>query len=291
MMFKLSLLSGTACVLLVGAAAAADLPSRRAPPVYIAPVIPVFTWTGAYIGANVGYAFSDRDTGLTTANDPVTQAQLTFSTVPTTFRLHQSGITAGGQVGYNYQLPSGSFGGFGGGGVVIGVEADAAYTDLKRSDTVVDAFQVTSAYRSKLDYLGTVRGRLGYAFDRVLVYGTGGFAYGETSFGQSIVAGNANNLLLWSGSRSGMQTGYAVGGGIEYALPTASFLNPFNSSAVTIRAEYLHYDLGSRTVELPGAAVAGTSFTDHYRTSGNIVRGALNYKFDFAQPIPVVARY
>ncbi len=106
---------------------------------------------------------------------------------------------------------------------------------------------------SSLDYFGTVRGRLGYAFDRTLVYGTGGFAYGSGSADRSF-GGYAGN--------DSFRTGYAVGGGIEYALPTDSFLNFFRSSAVTLKVEGLYVNLdrntrnqgagGQRRQQLPG---------------------------------------
>ena len=166
-------------------------------------------------------------------------------TVPSSQNLKASGVTAGGQVGYNYQLPASSFG-----GLVIGVEADGAYTDLKSSATTLGAFDVINQYQSRLDYLGTIRGRLGVAFDRFLVYGTGGFAYGHASLSDSILPPAAAGLngAIWAGRGGHTQTGYAVGGGIEYAIPTASLLNPFGAGAVTLRAEYLHYDLGTLNI-------------------------------------------
>lgn len=296
-MFKAIISSVGALVVASAAASAADLPSRRAPLTYAPPpVVPVFTWTGAYIGGNIGGGFTARDTGVTAADDNVSAAQFRVGTVPQTYTLHQSGVTAGGQIGYNLQLGSGVFGGLGGGslgggGLVISVEADVAYTDLNTSQIYVGNYLVTSQYRQGLDYLGTVRGRLGYAFDRLLVFGTGGFAYGRSHFSHQILAGNDNNAVIWSGNQGSMQTGYAFGGGVEYAVPTTSFPG-FTAGAVTVRAEYLRYDLGVRSVQLVGGLGAPYSFTDRYRTAGNIVRGAVNYKFDLAgAPVPVVARY
>ena len=288
--------------LAIGTASAADLPSRRIPSVIPLPV-PAYSWTGLYFGGNVGGAFTDRDTVQTNPNDVVTASQITNGTVVTSYQLQKSGVAAGGQIGYNYQITSngtsllsgldrvGLGGGIAPGGIVVGVEADVEYTALGRSNEYVGAFQVTSLYHQRLDYIGTVRGRLGYAFDRVLIYGTGGFAFGETQFGQSIVAGNANNLPIWSGNRSAMQTGYAVGGGVEYAIETAGLLNLFHTGSVTVRGEFLHYDLGTRSVNLVGGAGRPFTFTDTYATAGNLVRASLNYKFDFAAPAPVVARY
>ena len=245
------------------AALAADLPSRRAPPVYVAPMaVPVFTWTGMYIGGNAGYAF-DANTSFNTTR----AAGLAFS------RSSANGFTGGGQIGYNLQIGNapilGGFGGIGGGGLVIGVEGDAAYTDLNRNYAVGNV-----PYLARTDFVGTARGRVGVAFGDLLVYGTGGFAYG----GVRDTVGNA--------SVDKIATGYAYGGGLEYAIPTTSFVNVFHSSAVTLKAEYLHYDLGSQT-----ASVGALNSQVH--NEGNLVRGGINYKFDlFGTPAaPVVARY
>ncbi|MER2280184.1 porin family protein, partial [Methylobacterium brachiatum] len=130
---------------------------------------------------------------------------------------------------------------------------------------------------SSLDYFGTVRGRLGYAFDRTLVYGTGGFAYGSGSADRSF-GGYAGN--------DSFRTGYAVGGGIEYALPTDSFLNFFRSSAVTLKVEGLYVNL-DRNTRNQGALVvnAANNFPVAYSNVGRrddefaVVRAGLNYKF------------
>ena len=136
-------------------------------------------------------------------------------------------------------------------------------------------------FRSGIDYLGTVRGRLGYAFNQFLIYGTGGFAYGETFEKASLfTAGNAAQLRYF-GSRSDMQTGYTYGGGVEYALPTSSFLNFFKSSAVTIKGEYLRYDLGSSNFVAANQVntTTGSAYSVRTKTDGNLVRIGLNYKF------------
>ena len=129
---KKVLLAGSMLALLTGAAAAADLPSRMAPPVY-APPPPVFTWTGAYFCVNAGYAFDHEGKVDTFGNTAANNGVLTGNR-PGPDKLRSDGFTGGGQIGYNYQ-----FGGFGGGfggpgsGIVVGVEADAAYTELDRS--------------------------------------------------------------------------------------------------------------------------------------------------------------
>lgn len=255
---------------MTGAAAAADLPSRMAPPAYVPPPLPVFTWTGAYFGINAGYAFDHEGRFRTIETFPgATTTNVTASS---------DGFTGGGQLGYNYE-----FGGFGGpGGIVVGIEADAAYTDLDGRRTAnfagvappASLFGTTTTFRSKLDYLGTVRGRVGYAFGQFLVYGTGGFAYGGVD-NRLTINDNAGTIATFGRSR--FETGYAYGGGIEYALPTNSFLNFFRSSAVTIKAEYLHYDLGRTNIAFNnGAGVAGTTRVSN---TGDIARVGLNYKF------------
>ena len=103
-----------------------------------------------------------------------------------------------------------------------------------------------ASFRSGLDFLGTARGRLGYAFNTFLIYGTGGFAYGNVNSRVVSVSNGTTDLQ----SQSGFNTGYVYGGGIEYALPTGSFLNFFHSSAVTLKAEYL--PLRARQLEPDG---------------------------------------
>ncbi|XYD11881.1 porin family protein (plasmid) [Methylobacterium sp. NMS12] len=276
-MIKKLLLASAATALLTGAASAADLPRRAAPPPVFTPV-PVFTWTGAYFGINAGYAFdaSSNNTGSTFA---IPGAFSTAAGTTATFRNNsQDGFTGGGQVGYNYQFTPGS-------GVVVGIEADAQYLDFGRNRNnafinggVAPGYYVTDPRGlSSLDFFGTVRGRLGYAFDRVLVYGTGGFAYGSGSADRSFggFAGNDN-----------FRTGYAVGGGIEYALPTNSFLNFFHSNAVTLKVEGLYVNL-DRGNQNQGALVinSAANIPVAYSAIGRrddefaVVRAGLNYKF------------
>lgn len=246
-----------------GASMAADLPARVAPAPYVQP-IPIFTWTGAYFGINAGYAFDNRQQFTTTADR-------TDGIGDTRFK--DEGFTAGGQIGYNYQ-----FGGFGGpGGIVIGFEADAMYMDTDKAVDVTGN-NGRANFRSGLDFLGTARGRLGYAFNQFLIYGTGGFAYGDVNsrfrrFGPDGVT------VMEDSDRSGFSTGYVYGGGIEYALPTASFLNFFHSSAVTIKAEYLHYELDSSNLRDSSLNTVNLQPGFKVKNDGNIARIGLNYKF------------
>lgn len=268
-------------LLIVGSTAlayAADLPLRTAP-VYAPPPLPVFTWTGGYFGINAGYAF-DYGSRFRTFDDsavPAVNANGVATGVrPALLTIHSDGFTGGGQIGYNYQFGAGS-------GIVVGFEADAAYTDLDVTRTVSLTNQAGatrfSRFHSDMDFLGTVRGRIGYAFDRVLVYGTGGFAYGDVNNRSRFFS--STGALTYAGGRDGLQTGYTYGGGVEFAMPTDSFLNFFHSSAVTVKAEYLHYDLGTSSLRLPATGAGGSSgaYTQRVRTDGDIARIGLNYKF------------
>ncbi len=271
------------------AALAADLPSRRAPPVYTPVVaLPSFTWTGGYIGVTAGYAFNGDHTFNTVGNTPGQANDIATGLRPGFVRNRASGFTGGGEIGYNYQFANSSYFGTNG-GVVVGIEADAAYVGPGNNSTYTSG-AFTSQFNSKTDYVGTVRGRLGYAFDNLLVYGTGGFAYGGVR--DNIAFFNAAGLNTFNGNRNTMRTGYAYGGGIAYAIPTSSFLNFFHSSAVTLKAEFIHYDLGTSSILVPATTTAN-SFTSRIKTEGNLVRAGIDYKFDLfgGAPSPVVARY
>ncbi|WP_238271673.1 outer membrane protein [Methylobacterium cerastii] len=283
-MLKSVALAAVASVTLAAAAGAADLP-RRAPPPVFTPV-PVFTWTGFYVGVNAGYAFTENDTIRTTGinnlgavGTPTAPANLQLNVDRNLRRpavnMATEGFSGGGQIGYNFQFTPGS-------GIVVGVEADAQYTDLSRNqvqNTTNTAFNpnvLINSYRTELNYLGTVRGRIGYAFDRVFVYGTGGFAYGDVTQAVTFQTGAP---ITYAARRSSMETGYAYGGGIEYALPTESFLNFFRASAVTIKGEYIRYDLGSRNLFVGTTGGPGLGYVSRISTEGSLARAGINYKF------------
>ena len=250
----------------VSAAHAADLPAP-----YVAP-LPIFTWTGAYFGVNAGAAFDFGNRGIIAGVTPANNG-VTVGDRPGTVKLDDTGAAVGGQIGYNYQFGAPR------GGIVIGLEADADYTDIGTTNTYSGANGYRTDARSGLDYLGTVRGRLGYAFSELMIYGTGGFAYGNV-FEKNVLYGPDASTVRFFGSHDSMQTGYTAGGGIELVLPTRSFLNFFHSSAVTVKAEYLYYDLGSSTVLAnPVQSSSAGAYTTRYKADGNLARVGLNYKF------------
>jgi outer membrane immunogenic protein len=188
----------------VGVAQAADLPVSSSP--VMSPVAVAFNWTGLYAGVHGGYAWADSSSSF---DNSALSGLSTAAVKP-------SGGYGGGQIGMNYQLPQ---------NFVIGIEADASFDAIE--DTVDDPNSPGDTVTTKIDYSGTVRGRLGYAFDRVLVYGTGGFAWAHAK----------TSVPALSDSDDAMLTGWTAGGGIEYA-----FANHWS-----VKAEYLHVDYSDHT--------------------------------------------
>jgi outer membrane immunogenic protein len=267
-MFK-KLIVAAALVNAPSIAFAADL-STAYQPAYKAPPVPQpFSWTGFYIGANVGGAFDNSNR----VNVSGLSSLLGTGPDALSLRNKSDGITGGGQIGYNYEFSGGNLN-----GILIGIEADAAYTDLS-GNLSIDGSAIapgsTVNLSSRLDYLGTVRGRLGYAYDRVLVYGTGGFAYGTVEHNASLNVPGAGTLA--SANLKATEIGFAYGGGIEYALPISPFFHWSDTSAVTVRAEYLRYELGDTSASL--AAVPNIATSVKLKDVGNIARAAINYKF------------
>lgn len=175
------LLSTVAFAALAGTAFAADLPSRSAPPVYTPPAIPVFTWTGFYIGGQVGYEFGkdyNSAAGYSTSSN---------------------GVVGGAHIGYNYQFPASNF--------VIGLEGDVEGTTAH----AYNYFGIGGLDYYKEQIQGSARGRIGYAVDRALFYATGGAAFGGVN--NSYYAPGFGSV-----STSHTRVGYTVGGGVEYAI-------------------------------------------------------------------------
>lgn len=246
----LGLLAGVAGLSLAASAvSAADLPIRAEPPPVMA--APIFTWTGFYAGVNAGWGWRSDDSSsvVVGGNTPGT---LFFD------NNNDGGFVGGAQIGYNYQI--GSF--------VIGLETDIQWADTDQDVRVrfepagVPGTFVPGEFRNDLsDWFGTLRLRAGVAFDRVLIYATGGLAYSDDN------------------------TGWTAGGGVEWALP----VNWFGSSAVTFGLEglWLSFDddndnggfvgtftpTGGTTVNVFAPDV-GSDDNDFF-----VARAKLNFKF------------
>ncbi|MGP0088740.1 MAG: outer membrane protein [Xanthobacteraceae bacterium] len=249
-------------LVMVAAASAADLYVKAPPAVY--------SWTGCYVGGNAGYAWGTANssdtpggawltTGIAPADLAAIQAQGTQST-------NVSGFTGGGQIGCNWQT----------GRLVFGIEGDGEYLGVSSSSfssIVLPTSGVTAANSASVSAhsLFTVRPRAGFAVDRTLFYVTGGLAMGNVSYSDTQTIFAPPNPSA-SGSVSSTRTGYAVGGGVEYAL----------SNHWTAGAEYLYVNLGSvgfNTVLVPPPG--GLTYTNAFNASfqENIVRARANYKF------------
>ncbi|MET0445806.1 MAG: outer membrane beta-barrel protein [Pseudorhodoplanes sp.] len=258
--------------------AAAAMPAAAADMAYpvkapIAPV-PVFSWTGFYIGANVGFGGDNFDYPFS-----ATQRQLQAETDPLVastagkFSLTSSGFFGGGQIGYNYQFANGG---------VFGIETDIQWSGIKGrfdgSQTVNDNGIVTSGTfntGSEVEWFGTVRGRLGYAWDRLFLYGTGGGAYGKVNTQGSFAITGPNGVIGQAApvTNSGTQWGWTAGAGLEYAIaPQWSF-----------KTEYLYVDLGrtnlsSTTVNDVANGFFATSSMD-VETRFHTMKAGVNYRF------------
>jgi len=174
---------GSLSLLIVHTASAADLPP---PMVAKAPILnPPFSWTGFYIGANVGG-------GWGTSNDTNP-----FFGIPTTGNFAISGVLAGGQVGYNWQYQA----------FVAGIESDIDWSGVKGSTS--NGICGLTVCTTSDSWIGTTRARLGFAVDHWLFYGTGGVAYGDIKF---------NDLPLTNVNGTATNVGWTAGGGIEYAF-------------------------------------------------------------------------
>ncbi len=245
---KKLLLSGAALIALSSAALAADLPSRTVAPAAPAYIPPAFTWTGFYVGVNAGYGFAnDGD------NSGAVVGGVFF---PGASSGSGDGFVGGGQVGYNMQ-----FGQF-----VAGLEADLQYADLGRNDDLgfIAAPGVYVSGNRGIEWFGTVRGRLGVAFDRLLVYATGGLAYG---------GGNDNRFGFVGNGGDDVEFGWTLGGGVEYAF----------TNNLTFRVEGLYVDIdrgnSNGFIVTPAGAVTPVVGTSNGNDGFGVVRAALNYKF------------
>ena len=197
---------GIAAALFSSSAMAADLPIYKAPP----PLAVVPSWTGFYVGGNIGYSWGDAQTDFAASGSTITSHPVFPGTFPSNFNLADSnkaglsGIVGGGQIGYNFQFSP---------RWVVGVEADIQGSGERGSNTFVDQFTTplciasdaagnclftvplngtaVTSYDAKIAWFGTVRGRIGVLLtDQILVYGTGGLAYGGVELsGQTNLSG------------------------------------------------------------------------------------------------------
>lgn len=249
----------------VSHSSAADMPIKASP---AAPLATAPSWTGFYLGANVGYGWSN--TAVQIAGTPPFDAFVGPAIDPT-IASDPKGVLGGLQAGYNFQYDA----------IVLGVETDLDWSGIRKNQTDAHGDPgfpgtlFTTSGDQKLDLFGTLRGRLGWTFDNLLIYGTGGLAYGHASVSTttgSTIAGvfcsPGGFTDCTSGSSSKTLTGSTWGGGLEWNLGS-------NWSA---KAEYLYYNLGSLSFIAPNTLNPVNPFHTSVDFKGNIVRVGLNYK-------------
>jgi outer membrane immunogenic protein len=239
---------------------------------------PVYTWTGCYLGANVGSHFgSDKITTTSSVNNfgfgfAVPAGAAFFdSLTPTT--LHPQGYAYGLQGGCNLQL--GSF--------VGGFEADADWLSGSFSRTILagpNPFFAANDYlinSTNATFLSTARARLGVAFNRMLLFVTGGVAFGTVKATDTL--GTFNGFGVAVTTTTANRTGWTAGGGIESAL----------TDNILLRAEYLYVDLGrfDAAMACQFVCVDAADTIVHHKYTDNIVRAGISYKFGG----PVYANY
>jgi outer membrane immunogenic protein len=218
----------------IGSAVAADLPPARAPavvpPVAYAP--PVYNWSGFYIGGNVGAGFASSSW-----TDFFGGSNDTFS---------KDGFIGGGQIGANVQFDA----------LVLGIEGDFDWTGLKGSghDSSGNTINTNTQWTS------TVTGRVGAAFDRLLVYAKGGVAFAHDD-------DSLNDIFGGSASSNFTRTGWTAGGGLEYAF----------APNWTARIEYDYLGFGNETVNLPTANFP--TYTSNASLNVQEVKAGINFKF------------
>ncbi len=224
-MIRKILLASVAVAAMTGAAAAADLPSRKAPVAY-APVAMAYSWTGFYVGGQIGYAWGEHAGRVTTAGGTFLGNE----------KVKSNGFLGGVHAGYNMQ--SGAF--------VYGLEADIEASNVRGSTALI--LSPGDFGKARIGTQGSIRGRLGFAADRALFYVTGGLAIADIN--TKVINGAAVD------SFSNTRYGWTLGAGVEYAL----------TNNWSVRGEYRYTDFGKQNNTLvasfAGIKVRDT-VTDH----------------------------
>jgi outer membrane immunogenic protein len=229
------------------------------------------SWSGFYAGIHGGYHWGAGSTSISLQPDLASWLAISpdYGQFQGRYDSSADGFIGGAQLGYNWRS----------GTLVFGFETDISYLDAEGSETRAamvseggPAFPVVAYSRQEIDWLGTVRGRIGvlpFEDQRLLVYVTGGLAYARVRTGQQIM--DVDFASGYAGSSSDWEVGGTVGAGLEWTM----------GGAWTLKAEYLYYDLGDRRVEgthVNNAAPPQFGFDAQYDLSGHIARVGLNYR-------------
>ena len=228
-----------------------------------------YHWTGGYVGGHAGWGRGRANTSFT----PLPNAIQFIDLTPTTLRPNLSGFNGGAQAGYNWQ--SGRF--------VVGAEADISWSRMSGTSTVTPIIKnngsafpgagfLTAHQNTK--WFGTLRPRAGIAFDRVLIYGTGGLAYGQVNYSANadFRPGTPTAILFFQypASFSKTKTGWTAGGGIEVGI----------NRHWSWKAEYLYYDLRKASITanpLPVNPPFQVAYT--WETRAHTFNAGINFRF------------
>lgn len=230
--------------------------------------VSVYNWSGFYLGATAGGAWTKDKLQLDASGTYLASDASAFSALGSTDFNHTSGIF-GGKLGFNGQFEN----------WVLGLEGDWSRLRIRESTSIFGrpfsdpslAYYAGFNEAVSSDWVATVRGRAGYAFDNLLVYGTAGLAFGNQRFSVSeydhAPRGTGDGSSWASGS--GVKVGWSAGGGIDYAL--------WDNWIVS--AEYLHIDLGKveATTSIDTGNVAVLNYSA--KLESDIVRAGISYKF------------
>jgi outer membrane immunogenic protein len=238
-------------------ALAADLPVAPAQVPYPQVYQPaIYNWSGLYIGLHVG---------VDALRDTFTDTTGILNTAGTGTRVDPYSYIAGGQIGANYQFAS----------IVIGIEATFGYTQLNGTtyypSTVLGGLTGSESASSQVPWYATATGRVGYAFNDLLVYGKGGGAWMRANYTeQTLVAGNVSSGQQISANRSG----FTAGGGFEYGF----------TENLSGKIEYDFLDFGTKTYDFNALTFIGIpigSFPNSVKSNTHMVTAGLNYRFTF----------
>jgi outer membrane immunogenic protein len=240
---------------------AADMPVK-APAAPAA--APLYNWHGFYVGGHIGYGWGSDPINLTPS--PAYVPAFAAGAVPSSIADNPKGVLGGIQYGSNWQFNR----------IVVGLESDFSFSDINASQTLFNTINpagITNHGEQKLSWFSTTRGRAGYTItDNLLLYGTGGLAAGRAHASSSVTVtgacGGGGNCP--AGSASDTLWGWTAGGGLEYGIGHWS-----------VRVEYLHYDLGHLNYNMADPSLPGSFIAASTRFSGDIVRGGINYRFDW----------
>jgi outer membrane immunogenic protein len=270
-MFSGAVMKKLTCVValtgLIGTSALAADMAVKPPP----PVAPVSSWTGFYVGGNIGYGWGNNaDPAFSFTDNPL--LGFTAFAAEDGFQfpsLQPSGVVGGGQIGYDWQF----------GNWLLGAVADFQGSGMKASasPTIVVLNPFNEGLSAQENWVGTVRARLGAAaLSNWLFYATGGLAYGQVKSTLDFVGPHGSPPYDFIGSQTSTGIGWAAGAGVEYKL----------AANWSVGVEYLYFNLGDHTVTGTGYALAteaplfpGASLSVTQLLSGNIVRGMINYRF------------